>query len=233
MTETLLSTAAKNLKLKSEEVIALTTLTILIIQVVLLVNLTHQVISLERVFTRAFNVKPSAPVVLERIPDERGHAFGPEGAVVTVVEFSDFQCPYCAQAAEDVKELLRKYPNQVRFVYRHYPLTEMHSNAYLAAQAAECAGEQGRFWEMHNMLFANQENLEPSDVQNYAQELNLRIDKFNSCISDEKTKASVERDINDGNKYGVNGTPTFFVNKTMVSNVSEMNSAVAKALATP
>jgi len=233
MTDTLPSTVTKRLKLKSEEVIALTTLAILIIQVVLLLTLTRRVISLERVLASAFNVQPPAPIVLDRIPDERGYASGPEGAVVTVVEFSDFQCPYCAQAAEDVRELLRKYPNQVRFVYRHYPLTEMHSNAYLAAQAAECAGEQGRFWEMHDLLFANQENLEPSDIQNYTQELNLAIDKFNSCISAEITKASVEKDINDGNKYGVNGTPTFFVNKTMVSNVSEMNSAVVKALATP
>jgi protein-disulfide isomerase len=143
-----------------------------------------------------------------------GPAQGPEGARVTIVEFSDFQCPYCRRAESTVKQVLDRYRDQVRFVYRHFPL-EMHPRARPAAEAAACADQQGRFWDYHEKLFSG--GLEDADLQRYATELGLDTTAFQQCVSQHKTKDVVISDFEAGKAAGVSGTPAFFVNGIMIS----------------
>jgi protein-disulfide isomerase len=192
---------------------------ILVIQVGLLLLLIQRVRALEQIFA------PPPPVILDRIPDERGHEFGLDGAPVTIVEFADYQCPYCGAAAGPVKELLTKYPDGVRLVYRHFPL-EGHPEAFQAAEAAECAGDQGKFWEMHEMLFANQRALGVEFLQDYAGKIGLDQNQFEDCMESGRTAARVKQDRSDGMKYGVNGSPTFFVNQRMVVGLAGLENAI-------
>jgi predicted DsbA family dithiol-disulfide isomerase len=136
---------------------------------------------------------------------------GPADAAVTIVEFSDFQCPACAQATPTVKRLLEQFPGKVRLVFRDFPLA-MHPEAPKAAEAAGCAAEQGKFWEMHDRLFANQSALKPPDLKKHAAELGLDAPKFDACLDSGKQAAAQKVDLEEGRKLGVGGTPTFFVN---------------------
>ncbi len=139
---------------------------------------------------------------------------GPETAKVTLVEFSDFQCPYCARASQPVEEILAAYPDQVRVVFLHFPLESIHPQALAAAVAAECAHQQGKFWEMHDKLFENQRTLTAENFTTWASELGLDADKFASCSSDSSTEARVRSDMTMGEKAGVGGTPSFYINGT-------------------
>ena len=143
-----------------------------------------------------------------------GPARGPEGAPVTIVEFSDFECPFCRREESTVKQLLDRYQTQVRFVYRHFPL-EIHPRARPAAEAAACADEQGKFWDYHEKLFSG--GLEDADLQRYASELGLDTAAFQQCVSQHKTKDVVMSDLQAGKAAGVSGTPAFFVNGIMIS----------------
>ncbi len=152
-----------------------------------------------------------------------GPSLGPVDAPVTIIEFSDFQCPYCGRASSTVKELHERYPEQVRIVYRHLPLTAIHPNARPAAEAAACAEAQGKFWEFHDKLFANQSALSPADLQRYAQEVGLDMPAFDSCVTERKTQAQVDKDLGAAmaaataaGKRGL-GTPAFFVNGMLLS----------------
>jgi protein-disulfide isomerase len=136
---------------------------------------------------------------------------GPAKAPVTIVEFSDYQCPYCSRAEIVVDEVLKKYGDKVRLVYRDYPL-KFHQNAEIASQGAECAEDQGKFWEMHKALFANQQKLAATDLVETAGGIGIDKEKFKACLDSGKYKAEVQKDFEDGQKYGVNGTPTFFIN---------------------
>lgn len=144
------------------------------------------------------------------------HKEGAKEGKVTLVEFGDFQCPACGAAHPTVKQLLAEYEGKVTFVFRNFPLP-MHKNAEIAAQAAEAAGEQGKFFEMHDMLFTNQGEWEnsnkPLDVfMTYAKELKLDEEKFKEAVESGKFKKKVESDVKDGYAVGVNSTPTFFIN---------------------
>jgi protein-disulfide isomerase len=150
-----------------------------------------------------------------------GPARGPQDAPVTIVEFSDFQCPFCRRAEPTVKQLLDRYQDRVRFVYRHFPL-EMHPRARPAAEAAACADAQGRFWDYHEKLFAG--GLEDADLQRYASELGLDTAAFQQCVSEHKTKDVVSSDFEAGKAAGVSGTPAFFVNGLMISGARPMDS---------
>jgi protein-disulfide isomerase len=143
-----------------------------------------------------------------------GPARGPEGAPVTIVEFSDFECPYCRRAESTVKQVLDRYQDRVRFVYRHFPLG-IHPRARPAAEAAACADQQGRFWDYHEKLFSG--GLEDADLQRYASELGLDTASFQQCVSQHKTKDVVMSDLEAGKAAGVSGTPAFFVNGIMIS----------------
>jgi protein-disulfide isomerase len=142
-------------------------------------------------------------------------AKGPAKAPITIVEFSDYQCPYCSRAEDVVMKVLEKYGDKVRFVYRDYPLT-FHQNAQGAAEAAECADEQGKFWDMHAAMFKNQQKLAATDLVETASGLGLNKDKFKACLDTGKFREEVQKDFADGARYGVTGTPTFFINGIMM-----------------
>ncbi len=148
--------------------------------------------------------------------EAKGPSRGPATAPITIVEFSDFECPYCSRAEETVSEVMRVYGDKIRVVYRDLPLPN-HKNAPKAAEAAHCAGEQGKYWEMHAKLFANQRALEVPALKGYAKDLKLDQAKFDKCLDSGATAAIVEESRKVGNEAGVNGTPAFFVNGILIS----------------
>jgi protein-disulfide isomerase len=145
-----------------------------------------------------------------------GAAKGPANAPIEIIEFSDFQCPYCQRANPTVDQVLKTYGDRIRFVYRHFPLGN-HPNARPAAEASQCAAEQGKFWPYHDKLFANTSRLANTDLKQHAAELGLDTTKFNACFDSQKYRAQVEADMRDGEEAGVNGTPAFFINGRMLS----------------
>ncbi len=155
-----------------------------------------------------------------RRPRKKVEATGPTrgaaDAQVTIVVFADFECPYCSRSAQTVERVLAAYPGKVRLVYRHYPLS-FHKKAPLAAEAAACANEQGRFWEYHDALYANQDALDPTALKAHAAALDLDGPKFESCLESGRMKAVVDRDMAAGEKAGVKGTPAYFINGVVLS----------------
>jgi protein-disulfide isomerase len=140
------------------------------------------------------------------------HTLGPDHAPVTVVEYGDFECPNCKQAAPAVKLLLERFEEQVRFAFRHFPLTDVHPHALLAAEAAECAGAQGKFWQMHDLLFANQEHLKLKHLHGYAEQIGLDMTRYTAEMDDHVYLQRVREHIDGALRSGVRGTPGFFVN---------------------
>jgi Na+/H+ antiporter NhaA len=145
------------------------------------------------------------------VDPQRDHVRGPIDAPVTVVEYGDFECPYCGQAEPVVRELLRDF-GDVRYVWRHLPLNDVHPRTQLAAEATEAAADQGAFWEMHDLLLGNQEALRPSDLIAYAEQLGLDIERFTDALRAHAGAARVAEDVDSADLSGVSGTPTFFVN---------------------
>lgn len=154
-----------------------------------------------------------APTVATLKPvGQDDHVRGPENAAITLVEFSDFQCPFCQRFHPTMKRLLDEYAGKVRWVYRHFPLTQIHAEAQPAAEASECAAEQGKFWEYADALFDNQQSLAASYYPELAKTLKLNTAKFDSCLKDGNGKAKIAADIAEANQIGVNGTPTSYLN---------------------
>jgi Na+/H+ antiporter NhaA len=145
------------------------------------------------------------------VDPERDHYRGPIGALVTVVEYGDFECPYCGQAEPVVRELLREF-GDVRYVWRHLPLGDVHPHAQIAAEATEAAARQDAFWEMHDLLFEHQDALRPSDLIGYAERLGLDVERFTDDLREHAGAARVAEDIDSADLSGVSGTPTFFIN---------------------
>jgi Na+/H+ antiporter NhaA len=145
------------------------------------------------------------------VDPERDHLRGPIEAPVTVVEYGDFECPYCGQAEPVVRELLRNFVD-VRYVWRHLPLTDVHPHAQLAAEAAEAAAAQGAFWELHDLLLSNQNALEPNDLMAYAEQLGLDVERFETDLREHSGAGRVAEDVEGADLSGVSGTPTFFIN---------------------
>lgn len=141
-----------------------------------------------------------------------GPALGPEDAPITIVEFSDYQCPYCQRAEVVLAELRSEYPERLRFVYKHFPLESIHPRARPAAQAAACAGEQGRFWEYHELLFTAGAPMEEADLKSYAELLKLDRGRFEACRRSGRGDVPVARDMAEAQRLGVSSTPTFFIN---------------------
>lgn len=140
---------------------------------------------------------------------------GPENAPITIISFSDYECPFCHRAEETVAEVLKAYGDKVRFVHRDFPLA-FHANAHAAAQSAHCAHEQGKFWEMHAKLFGAKD-LSISGLKEIAKELGVDTVKFNYCLDSGQYKGAVDRDMAEGASVGVEGTPAFFINGRMLS----------------
>jgi len=140
---------------------------------------------------------------------------GPASAPITIVEFSDFQCPFCSRAEPVVDEVMKKYGEKVRVIFRDYPLS-FHQNAETAAMAGECAEDQGKFWEMHKAMFGNQAKLAAADLVETAGNIGLNKDAFKGCLDSGKFRSEVQKDFQEGMRYGVTGTPTFFINGIMI-----------------
>lgn len=169
-----------------------------------------------------------------KIPTDGFPSLGPANAPITLVEFGDFQCPFCRQwEQETYQPLLAAYPGKIRFVFRDFPLTSIHPNAMPAAEAAQCANAQGQFWAYHDKLFGS-ENLSDDVYKQYAQELGLDMTKFNDCLTNHTSAAAIQSDMDFANNLGINSTPTFFINGLAVVGAQPLNtftSVIDKELA--
>jgi protein-disulfide isomerase len=143
---------------------------------------------------------------------ERDHVLGPADARVMLVQYGDYECPYCGEAYSIIKAVLQRLGEQMGFVFRNFPLAEVHPHARLAAYSAEAAALQGRFWEMHDLLYEHQEALEPDDLIGYAELLGLDVERFDRDAASQQVAERVRADLLSGARSGVNGTPTFFIN---------------------
>jgi protein-disulfide isomerase len=147
------------------------------------------------------------------IPADGSPALGPANAPITMVEFSDYQCPYCRQWHDQVyNRLLQDYKGKIRFVYRDFPLSGIHPSAISAAESAYCAGEQGSYWQYHDLLFTGQYDLGVAGYQKYAAILKLDLTKFNACLTKRTYQAEVETNYDFAANLGIQSTPTFFIN---------------------
>lgn len=165
--------------------------------------------------TVVYNPNASTARAASRTPfDIAGRpAQGPEDAPVEFVEFTDYQCPFCKRFfVETYPEIRAEYADRVKFVVRNFPLRSIHPDAQKAAEAAECAFDQDKFWRYHDLLFANPENLSEADLKRYARELGLDGEQFDQCLDSGEKVDIVQRDVKDGYRFGVSGTPAFFIN---------------------
>ncbi|MBX3159043.1 MAG: thioredoxin domain-containing protein [Deltaproteobacteria bacterium] len=144
--------------------------------------------------------------------DERDHLRGSLRAPITLVEFGDFQCPFCGRTYGVLKELEARYARDLRVAFRHFPLTQIHPLAMIAAETAEAAGAQGKFWEMHDVLFENQPRFEYERLVAYVMNLDLDVDEFHEAIASHRHVPKIRDDFMGGVRSGVNGTPTLFLN---------------------
>ena len=152
-------------------------------------------------------------IVRYDVPIDGDPFYGPENAAITIIEFSDYECPYCRKWHVEVfQRLLEAYPGQIKFVYRDFPLTSIHPNAFSAAEAANCAGEQGLYWPYHELLFSMQLGLSHEAYTQYAKQLGANMDTFNACLTDGKYKDEIQADFEYGAQLGIRSTPTFFIN---------------------
>ena len=148
----------------------------------------------------------------DAVDPERDHVRGAADAMLTLIEYGDYECPHCQAAAPVIEELLERFDGELRFVFRHLPLADVHPHATLAAEAAEAAGAQGRFWELHDLLFRRQDHLQLPDLLQYARELGLDVDAFQADLSSGQFASRVARDAMSAEVAGIAGTPTFFIN---------------------
>jgi protein-disulfide isomerase len=152
------------------------------------------------------------PDLVDDVDPERDHVRGPQDAPVTLVEYGDYQCPYCGQAEVVIRELLASFSDELRYVWRHLPLNDVHPYAQTAAEAAEAAAAQGAFWDMHDRLLDHQDELESSDLVRHAEELGLDVERFWAEVGEGRHAERIAEDVATADASGVTGTPTFFIN---------------------
>ena len=147
---------------------------------------------------------------------------GPGTAPVTIVKFEDFQCPFCKQAQATETQLLSRYSKKIKLVHRDFPIDALHPIARKAHEAARCANEQGKFWEYHDILYSNAPKASVEDLKAYAKQAGLAMPAFEQCFTNEKYKSLVQKDVDEGARLGVNGTPTFFINGRVLSGAQPL-----------
>jgi protein-disulfide isomerase len=152
------------------------------------------------------------PALTMPVSDDRDHIQGSADAAVTLVEYGDYECPYCGAAYPIVKEVQARMGESLRFVFRNFPISTSHPHAEQAAEAAEAAADQGSFWEMHDVLYENQKRLGDEDLRGYAEKLGLDVERFDTELADHAHADRVHEDFLTGVRSGVNGTPTFYIN---------------------
>jgi protein-disulfide isomerase len=168
-----------------------------------------------------------------RLDEATDHIIGPASAKVSIIEYGDFECPSCGQAHAAMKIILKHFGPQVRFVFRHYPQVEVHSHAELAAEAAEAAGAQGRFWPFYDMLFEHQEHLKESHLRQYAQQIGLDLERYDYEMNDHVYLQRVREHASGGRRLGIRATPTFYVNGALTDvsfGLQHLEEAVERAL---
>ena len=167
------------------------------------------------------------PTLTMAVSDDRDHIQGPASAPVTLVEYGDYQCPFCGAAYPMLKDVQARMGDGLRFVFRNFPISTSHPNAELAAEAAEAAAVQGRFWEMHDLLYENQDRLGGEDLHAYAESLGLDLETFDRELAGHAYAARVHEDFMSGVHSGVNGTPTFYLNGGRYDGSYETESLLA------
>ncbi len=178
-------------------------------------------------YLQGLRAKASVEVYLDvpRVEVEAtGPSLGPDDAPVTIIEFSDYRCGYCRKVEPVVRQLLERYPSELRLVSRHYPLNQVSRGA---AEAAACANEQGRFWEFHSKLFASGGKLDAESLQEYASDVELDLEAFQICVDERRFQVDIEADLAAGREAGVTGTPAFFVNGIPIKGARPLDAFVA------
>jgi protein-disulfide isomerase len=171
------------------------------------------------------NLRPP-PVLRVELSVDGAPSKGPAKAPVTIVEFSDFHCPFCKRVLPTLAQIESRYGDKVRLVFRDFPIDNLHPEASKAHEAARCANEQGKFWAYHDKLFAGPAKSSPEIFKGFAKELGLDVTAFESCLDSGKYQAAVKKDIEEGNRAGVTGTPAFFINGRMISGAQPLESFV-------
>jgi protein-disulfide isomerase len=156
-----------------------------------------------------------------------GPSKGPANASVTIIEFSDFQCPFCSRVLPVIEEVMARYPDEVRFVYRHLPLDRIHERARIAAEASLCAHDQDQFWAYHDLLFANTGALGDENLKRFAEELNLDVAAWEQCMAERRFAEKIDADIEAASSIGITGTPAFTINGTMLSGAKPVEEFVS------
>jgi len=174
----------------------------------------------------AYSATTSLEPLRANVETDGSPSQGPETAPVTLVEFSDFQCPYCTNLSTTLRQIMQRYGPQIRLVFRNFPLTQIHPYAEKAAEAALCAGDQGQFWQMHDLMFQSQGQLEEESLKAKAAQLKLDMDAFNACLTSGKNAGKVKQDLYAGSKLGVEGTPALFINGRFVSGAVPLTEIV-------
>lgn len=191
-------------------------------------------IAVRREFSRKEPYAPKPRAILEwRELQLTGQVLGDSNRPVTIVEFSDFQCPFCARAAESIREVRARYPDKVSFVYRHYPLTRIHAHAADAANAAECAAEQDAFERFHDLLFAEQDAIGSKSWRSYAIDSGVSdLEEFLACVEENRYQHRVTEDVRAGRRIGLSGTPSIIVNDVLLPGTPSTDLLEAYVLAT-
>ena len=162
--------------------------------------------------------------ILQRLVGNARHSIGSADAPVTIVEFTDYDCPYCRRYYhETFPQIMEKFGGQIRYVMRHFPLVSMHPEAVKAAEAAECAGEDGLFWEFHDLMMQGVASLSVESLKQYAADIGVNTEAFNRCLDDGDKATAVQQDLRDGYMHGVRGTPNFFVNGYSLSGAQPID----------
>jgi protein-disulfide isomerase len=162
------------------------------------------------------------PIFRAEIDTAMAYSRGPARAPIELVEFSDFHCPFCKRVEPTIEQVLTKYAGKIRFVFKDFPIDSLHPQARVAAEAARCAGEQGKYWQFHEKIYAGPADASAATMQAYANDVGLEAAKFDTCRSTRKYQAQVQADIAEGTKLGVNGTPGFFINGRFVSGAQPL-----------
>ncbi len=179
----------------------------------------EQILTTGQSRSKRLAAKVTATGTIQQVETADDPSIGPDNAPVSIVEFGDFECPYCHESFPIVRELMNTFEGKVRWQWRHFPLSDIHAQAQMASEASECAGSQGNFWGYHDKLFLNQPNFSNSALIGYAIQLGLDQEKFSTCLTSRTYRDKIERDLTDGIKAGVSGTPTFFINGRKVPGV--------------
>jgi protein-disulfide isomerase len=184
--------------------------------------------------TAAPTAQPQAPTnygPVAEVDTNRDHVLGPTNAKVTLIEYSDFQCPYCSRHLPTLQQIMTQYPNDVRLVYRHFPLSQIHPQAQKAGEAAECVAKLGgnnAFWSMHDKLFENQATLGTETYKRLAGEVGVNVDQFTTCLDSGEMTQRVTQDYASGNDAGVAGTPGTFVNGVLIEGAQDISAFQAE-----